>query len=306
MRTAEPAGSFLYLSAAVKEVVNIPVIGVGRITPEVGERAIREGKADLVGIARGLLADPQLPNKVAAGQVEDIVPCITCLACGSLCLVGEGACSVNPALGKEKEYEIKTASKPKTVMVIGGGPAGMEAARVAALRGHKVLLYEEQKSLGGRLRPTWQVRLAAKLIQEPNILPLAHYLSRQVRKAGVKVVLQKKVTAALVKEVQPDAVVLAAGCKLSPWKRFVEMGIALTMYLRYRDAIKKELMLRDRANRLQIVGPHTVMLAASKPNLELLGQIGGVVPEVYTIGDCLEPFGIIAAMADGGRIGRML
>lgn len=306
MRTAEPPGAFLHLTASVKKVVKIPVIGVGRITPEAGEQALQEGKADLVAMARGLLADPELPNKVAAGRLEDIVPCITCLACGSLCLVGEGACSVNPALGKEREYRITPVQKPKRVMVIGGGPAGMEAARVAALRGHKVTLYEKENRLGGRLRPGWQVRLAARLIHEPNILSLTKYLAAQMSKAGVEVVLGKEVTAALVKEVKPDVVVLAAGSKLSPGKRFVEMGIALMMYARYRDVIKKELMLRDRANRLQMIGPHTVMLAASRPNLGLLGQIGGAVPEVYTIGDCLEPFGIMAAMADGGRIGRLL
>jgi hypothetical protein len=141
---------------------------------------------------------------------------------------------------------------------------------------------------------------------EPNILSLTEYLSNQMRKAKVDVVLGRTVAASVVQEVKPDALVVAVGAKLNPFRRLIEMGIALMMFLRYRSAIKKELLLKDRANRTQVLGPHTVLLAASSPNLKLFLEVGGTVPEVYVIGDCLEPFGIMAAMADGARIGRLL
>ncbi|MDP2744085.1 MAG: NAD(P)-binding protein, partial [Dehalococcoidia bacterium] len=168
-KTEEPPGAYLYLAEAVKKAVNIPVIAVGRITPEVGERALLEGKADLVAIARGLLADPDLPNKAAAGRLDDIVPCITCLTCGALSLMGMAGCSVNPSVGKERDHQLAPAQKPKRVLVVGGGPAGMETARVAALRGHRVTLYEREAKLGGRLRPGWTLRLATGLVHETNV-----------------------------------------------------------------------------------------------------------------------------------------
>jgi len=131
-------GALVRFAEAVKSVVNIPVIAVGRIDPVLGEKVLAEGKADLIAIGRGLIADPYLPQKAAEGRLEDISPCI---ACGR-CLAGNServgvSCLVNPALGKEREYTIEPAAKPKKVLVIGGGPAGMEAARVAALRGHQ-------------------------------------------------------------------------------------------------------------------------------------------------------------------------
>ena len=107
-------------------------------------------------------------------------------------------------------------------------------------------------------------------------------------------------------ETKPDAVVLATGSKLSPLRQLIEMVMALLMWLRYRDAINKQWVIKDAACQIQMVGPHTVMLAASKPNLELLMELGGTVPEIHVAGDCLEPFGIGAAMADGARVGRAL
>ncbi|MBM2831104.1 MAG: FAD-dependent oxidoreductase, partial [Dehalococcoidia bacterium] len=104
----------------------------------------------------------------------------------------------------------------------------------------------------------------------------------------------------------PDALVLATGGKLSPLRRLAEMAAAMVVFFRYRDALKKDWILRDRAERIQLVGPHTVMLAASRPDLELLKEVGGAVSEVHVVGDCREPFGIMSAMADGARVGRVL
>ncbi len=207
-----PSGTPLALNAefaqAMKQVVDVPVICVGRInSPRIAEFLLETGRTDLVSMGRALHADPELPNKAAAGALEDIVPCLAC-NCGCIGSVVQGlhaTCIINPAAGKEKEMAIVPAEKPKKVLVAGGGPAGLEAARVAALRGHQVTLYEKEQKLGG------QVNLASvpPLMQE--IGQLIKYLSTRVQKAGVQVKLGKPVTPELIDELKPDVVVVATG-----------------------------------------------------------------------------------------------
>lgn len=201
---AEPAGSQLHLGEAMKKAVKIPIMLTGRMTPEVGEKALADGKADLVIIGKQLFADPELPNKVLSGKLDDIRPCTSCWGCGGR-RNKPVVCVVNPDLGREREYRISPAMKKKKVMIIGGGPAGMQAAIVAAQRGHKVTLYEKAGRLGGNLE-----RFAA-LPNMDNVRPVGPYFARQVNKAGVKVELGKEVTLDLVKRAKPDAIVLAAG-----------------------------------------------------------------------------------------------
>jgi len=201
-------GCMVDLAEAMKKVVNIPVIAVGSInSPKLAEQVINEGKADFVCLGRQLIADPDWPNKAKEGRVEDIRPCIRCneFCIGRLYSFKAISCSVNPAVGKEQYYVINRAEKPKKVMVIGGGPAGMEAARVAALRGHEVVLYEKDAELGGKLRT------ASGYTFKGAILSLIEYLSVQLRKLGVKVETDKEVTPDLIDRVRPDAVVVATG-----------------------------------------------------------------------------------------------
>jgi 2,4-dienoyl-CoA reductase (NADPH2) len=125
------AGANVVIAEAIKKVVSIPVITVGRLDPELGEKILREGKADFIAINRRLFADPEFPNKLAAGRFDDIAPCTSCTQCKD-----EDAprrCRINAAIGTEASYAIEPAKERKKVLVVGGGPAGMEAARVAAL-----------------------------------------------------------------------------------------------------------------------------------------------------------------------------
>lgn len=186
---------------AIKRLVSIPVNVAGRLDPELAEEVLRQGKCDFVTIGRPLIADPELPAKAAAGRLDDAVPCVYCVNC----LAVDRECTVNPAWGKERALAMSPASSRRKVLVIGGGPGGMEAARVAALRGHEVHLFERDTALGG------QLRLASLLRDEYEAL--IRYLAGQVRKLGVQVRLGQAATSASVAALNPDAVVLAAGAR---------------------------------------------------------------------------------------------
>ena len=200
------AGASVPVAAAIKKAVSIPVITVGRLDPVLGEKALRQGKADFIGLCRRLMADPELPNKLASGRLDDIRPCLACLQC----MHGRPEpvpCVVNATLGREREYAVKQAEKKKRVLVVGGGPAGMEAARVAALRGHEVILYEKEPKLGGLL----PLATTVKGIEIEDLPALVRYLKRQITNLGVMVRLGKEVNLSVIKEIKPDVVILATG-----------------------------------------------------------------------------------------------
>jgi thioredoxin reductase len=200
-------GALLPLADAVKRVVNKPVMGVGMITPEVGEQAIREGKIDMVVLGRALLADSEFPNKVLSDRPEEIRPCIHCFLCQDSRRSGGSSirCSVNAATGREAAYDIRPEGKKAHVLVVGGGPAGMEAARVAALRGHAVTLIEKRGGLGGQLNP------AASPPHKEQLAKLNAYFTVQLRRLGVDVRLGTEVTPEMIRDAKADAVILATG-----------------------------------------------------------------------------------------------
>jgi 2,4-dienoyl-CoA reductase (NADPH2) len=178
--------------------------------PSIGEKAIRKGKADIISMNRRLFADPEVPRKVVENRIEDIRPCSSCMTCFNL---GEHfqpvACRVNAFFGHEREYEIKPAPTRKKVMIIGGGPAGMEAAMVAALRGHEVTLYDKEHTLGGSL----PLAAMIKGLEREDILGLVRYYDIQLTKLGVVINTGKEVTPEMVSRINPDALILAGGGK---------------------------------------------------------------------------------------------
>lgn len=196
------------LAGAIKSVVKVPVIAVGRIlTPEMGEVILQEGKADLIAIGRGLIADDEWYRKTVEGRSQDIQWCIGCMECmrRAVFMGQELPCTVNYKISREDSYAITPAAKVKKIMVVGAGPAGMTAARYAAARGHSVTIYEKGNRLGG----AWYY--AAMM---PGCADYANYTERcadWLRKLKVKIEFGTEVTPELVAKVKPDAVIVATG-----------------------------------------------------------------------------------------------
>jgi 2,4-dienoyl-CoA reductase-like NADH-dependent reductase (Old Yellow Enzyme family)/thioredoxin reductase len=205
-------GALLSLAAEIRKVVTVPVIAVGRLNPELGEKAIEKGQADMIALARELLADPEIPNKALSGRPEDIRPCIACFTCQDATGLARDysiTCAVNAALGRERECEIKPAAVSRKIAVIGGGPAGMEAARVLALRGHKVVLFEKDARLGG------QMVIAAIPPHKERIKPLIAYFVNQLKKLDIDIRLNTAAGLEDINSLGPDAVILATGSRPS-------------------------------------------------------------------------------------------
>jgi len=204
-----PRGVNVYLSAEIKKHVNKPVACVGSLNdPAQMEEIIATGQADMVEIGRALVADPYLPKKALEGRADDISPCLRCYECfgatGQLEMI---KCTVNPTQGQqlEEKYGVPAPEFKKKILVVGGGPAGMEAAITAANRGHDVTLIEKENRLGGNLHP------AGAAYFKEDIKKLCQCLERRVEKAGVKVILNTEVDQYYVEGFAPDALFVAIG-----------------------------------------------------------------------------------------------
>jgi len=206
-----PLAPFSYLAAEFRRSVELPVCAAGRITdPLLAERLLAEGQADMIGMCRPLICDPELPTKAKEGRLDDIRYCISCNegCIGRNWRQAHIGCIQNPAVGQEKDLGIGTLKPTKVrkrVMVVGAGPAGMEAARVAAERGHEVILYEKRESVGG------QVTSAARVSTREGLADVVRYLSVQLEKLRVCVLTGVEVTPEIVAQSQPDVVVVATG-----------------------------------------------------------------------------------------------
>jgi 2,4-dienoyl-CoA reductase-like NADH-dependent reductase (Old Yellow Enzyme family)/thioredoxin reductase len=370
----QPEGNLAELAGAIKKAVKIPVIAVGRINLQLAEKLLRELKADLIAIGRAQIAEPHLVSKATAGKYDDIRPCISCNVCVDDLTVLDVSlhCSVNACVGKERESRITPAKIVKNVLVIGGGPAGMEAAIVAAQRGHRVTIYEKQPQLGGKLNP------AAVPPGKDEIRPLIDFFVHQVQKLGISVESRKEADAASIKQLKPDVIIVAAGgipgvppipgvagenvvfaeqvlCGIAVGQHVViiggglvgcetaeflakqgkkitviEMlnelaagvgssfkvgligrlsadGITMMTGVNCKKIFAEGVVITARNGKEQMLAADTVVLAAgAKPDRRLLQEIKGLAPEIYPVGDCVEPRRILEAVSDGHRIGLLI
>jgi 2-enoate reductase len=372
----QPPGCTLHLAETVKKVVDIPVIAVGKLGyPQLAEMALREGNADFVALGRTLLADPEWPNKVKESRFEDVRPCICCLeGCRSRVHAGKAiSCAVNPMTGNERELALRPAERKKSVLVIGGGPAGLEAARIAAMRGHEVALWEKSGTLGGNLVP------ASTPEFKREYRNLRNYLSAQIQKLGVDIKLEKDATPELIQAAMPEVVFVATGStpvipeiravgsrntvtavdlllgKKEPGDYVVIIGGGLVgcetaLYLAQKgktvtiveilESVARDMYSLNREHLLELLSDahvailtgtrvleivdqtvlvanehnekislkaDTIVLAVGlRPSGELVDRLSDLVPEVYAVGDCVEPRKVIHAIWEGFRMARLI
>ena len=212
-------------AAQVKKALDVPVMAVGRINdPQIADDIIREQKADLVCIGRGLLADPEMPKKAQEGRLDEIRTCIACNTCmQSIFKRGRIECLVNPMLGREQEMAFIPTRNPKKVMVVGGGPGGLNVAWVAAKRGHDVHVYEKRGELGGQLVP------GSTPGHKAELRSLISFQKKQAELFGVKCHLNHEVRAEDIEAFKPDVVILATGSlPVLPQVEGIDKNIVLT------------------------------------------------------------------------------
>lgn len=240
-----PRGLFVPLAEQIKSVIDKPVIVTGRLTPAMGEEILIRRQADFIAFGRALMVDPELPLKVMEGREDEIAPCIATLNCVNRGVLRDApiTCTVNASLGREREFEIHPTANPKSVSVIGGGPAGLEAARVAALRGHRVILFEQEPELGG------QLVLASRPPHKETLLELIDYFTRQLSRHGVEVRLGHEATASEVLAGPLDAVIVATGGSVSRHRRSSGRSVITT-----DDVLRKDV---DVGQSVVIIGGDT-------------------------------------------------
>ena len=373
---ARPEGWLTGHAATIKRRVSVPVIAVGEIRhPRFAEEVLAQGQADFIALGRQFLADPDWPAKAAAGRDDEIRPCISCDYCRlALLQTRPIRCLVNPETGREREFSaVRPAAAPKRVIVVGGGPGGLEAARAAALRGHRVRLYERNPELGG------QLRLAALPPHKGKIEWLTRCLVTQAQKAGVELSTSTVFRPEALADGEADAVVVATGARpleervpgaragqvLSAWEvlehcpptrdlavvvlggrqmgcetaeflaergnrvtlvsrsrteelagdvvasyrgpllaRLRRLGVVLRTSCDIREVKDSQAILVEESGREETVGADLVILArGSLPEPAWLEPLRNRVPEVYAVGDCVEPRAIAEALYEGAWAG---
>ncbi len=269
-----PAAAIVDLAAAMKKAVSkCKVITVNALTPETGEKALEEGAADLVAYGRPLIADPYLPNKIKEGRLEDVRPCMRGHeGCISLFFAGcPIRCEVNPQVGREREYRICPTSHPKKVVVVGGGMAGMEAARVADLYGHRVILVEKSNRLGGHFEEA-----SAPGFKE-GARGVLNWARTQIKKSGVQLMMETEATPQLIRDLQPDAVILAVGSRyITPAIPGIESSITAEKALLDKGCVGQHVVVIGGG----LVGAETGLeLAQSGKQVTILEMLSDIVTQ---------------------------
>ncbi|MBC8419850.1 MAG: FAD-dependent oxidoreductase [Desulfobacterales bacterium] len=265
-----PPGGFVYLSRGIKEKVNIPVFASNRLgDPVIAEKALRSGACDMICWGRPLIADPELPNKVKEGRLNEIISCISCnQGCFDAIFAGTGVtCILNPRAGKEDVFRVEKGGQAKKIMVAGGGPAGMEFALTAAQRGHYVTLYEKEDRLGG------QVNLAKAPPGKGEFQKLIDSMKGRMAHWGVKVNFNTPVTPETVRSERPDVLVIASGARPV---RIEVPGIDKPHVVDAWDVLSEKVWQ---------IGEEVVIVGGSATGCEtalFVAQIGSPDPETFT------------------------
>lgn len=276
----EPGG-FVALAEGIKRRVDVPVIAVGRIEPELGNRLIAEGRADFITMGRKLIADPELPNKLAAGRSREVRPCVYAYRCvGNIFVNRRAHCVVNPTSGREFELapELEPARDPGHVVVVGGGVAGLETARIAACRGHRVTVLERGDRLGGTGR-------LAGLVESSNAA-LLRWLEHEVARHGVTVELGVDAGRAELEARGPDAIVLATGARRSPPGWVQQAGLRVLDLAAVEPELEKS--AADLGPSVAVVGDDAIALGIAH-HLASLGLDVHVVGSGPHLGGTLPP-----------------
>ena len=350
-----PDGSMLELVDAIRKAVKIPVMAAGKITPELAAETVANDRVDFVALGRPLLADPELPNKLREGRVDEVRRCIYCNNClNQDRRAGRGSCSVNPFLNRESQFPLKPADPIKNVMIVGGGLAGIQTAAILAERGHKVSVYEKEPEPGGQ----WNI--AAAIPEKAHFFTLIEHLKQSLQKHAVKIQTSTTITREKILDIKPGAVIIATGAtpaipdisgiycsnvvqaidvidgKANPEGRIVVLGgrytaievaiqlakkggkvslvtrgelglnlermtlralekilvdlrVPLYLHTQVLEITEQSVIVRI-GNEVASLPANTVILALGmKPENSLVQELEGIVPEIYTVGDCVKP-----------------
>lgn len=294
-------GIFVPWAQMVKKNVDIPVIAVGRLDePDLAKKVLDSGYADMVAIGRGLIADPEWPTKVHEGAVETIRVCIACNMCVDNMRKGDSLrCLVNPLAGKESEFIFSTTHESKNVLVVGGGPSGLETARILSMRGHRVTLVEKKSILGGSLR----LAMKAPIFQNVELRPqmIEKFIDYQIdaaKAAGVQIHSSISLDEKLIDRVDPDIVILATG---APYRFPLNFLIPLLLKsgLIRTSPFKRILKVIHQSSRLD----HFFYKTLRKPNTGGLSLHRKKILEFITVGDCCQPGTTQEALCSAVKIG---
>lgn len=312
-----PLAPFLHLASAIKAEVDLPIFHATRLADvATAARAIEEGHIDMAGMTRALIADPHLAAKLRDGRVDDIRQCVGAVYCIDRVVHGKDAlCIQNPATGRERTvpHEIARASAKRRVVVVGAGPAGLEAARVAALRGHAVVLFEREARTGG------QIMIAARAGWRESLSGIQRWLDGQVRKLGVDLRLGREAGAAEILAEKPDVVIVATGGRPNKGA-FAGAELALSTWdvLEGRAAPAESVLVFDDNGAEQ--GPSVAEYMAERgarveiatPERQLMAEIGMVnfspfLRRLYAKGVIISPdFRLASLTREGNKLVAVL